>query len=58
MFADFTTSPTAPIAFLRPGDTPYPRPNPVPPLTPTGGGKNYAFATEHQLGVLKKGMWE
>ena len=40
-----------PIAFLRPGDTPYPKPNPCPPMTPTAGcGKKPE--------PLKKGMWE
>jgi hypothetical protein len=36
---------------LRPGDTPYPRPNPCPPLTPSGGNGK-------KPDPLEKGMWE
>ena len=34
-----TTTYTPITHTLRPGDTPYPRPKPCPPLTPTGGGR-------------------
>ncbi len=41
------------VTFLRPGDTSYPRPNPVPPMTPTSPtGNGYSPP------ILEKGMWE